>query len=312
MVGCMTTSSAPGKVILLGEHAVVYGQPALAVPVTQVQATATIIESPQPGILVEAPDIGLSENFYNLADSSPLKVVISGVLSTLGISELPSCTLCIHSTIPIAAGLGSGAAIAVAVIRALSAYMSSPLPDEAVNDLAFQSERIFHGTPSGIDNSVITYARPIFFTRGKSIETIQVRSPFWIMIGDTGIPAPTRESVAALRELWQADPPRWDEVFSQVGEIVVEARQAIELGDQTKLGDLMNANHSLLQKMNVSCNELDALVEAACKAGALGAKLSGGGRGGNMIALVAKESAPAVAGALGNAGAIRIILTRVG
>jgi mevalonate kinase len=307
----MTTSSAPGKIILLGEHAVVYGRPALAVPVTQVQATATVSENSRGGIWVEAPNIALSSELSGLAPGHPLAAVINSVFSSLGIAHPPACTVYIQSTIPVAAGLGSGAAVSVAILRALSAFLGRPLPDERVNKLAFEAEKLHHGTPSGIDNTVVTYARPVYFVKGKPIKPFRVGASFTIIIGDTGISAPTKESVEAVRKLHAADPPRWETLFDRVGEIVWNARQAIERGDTVELGTLMDANHALLQEMTVSCMELDHLTEAARQAGALGAKLSGGGRGGNMIALVHKENAPAVAEALLAAGAKRTIVSTI-
>jgi mevalonate kinase len=308
----MTTSSAPGKIILFGEHAVVYGQPALAVPVTQVHATATVSENSRGGIMVEAPNINLSAELSSLAENHPLAAVINNVFSTLNIQNPPACTIYLQSTIPVASGLGSGAAVSVAIIRALSAFLGQPMLDEQVNKLAFESEKLYHGTPSGIDNTVVTYARPVYFIKRKAIKTFHVGAPFTIMIGGTGISAPTKGAVSAVRKLWQSDNSRWDKVFTSVGEIVWNARQAIERGDTGELGRLMDANHTFLQEMTVSCQELDQLVEAARKSGALGAKLSGGGRGGNMIALVEKENAPVVARALSSAGAKRTILTQVG
>jgi mevalonate kinase len=308
----MTTSSAPGKIILFGEHAVVYGHPALAVPVTQVQATATVSNNSRGGIMIEAPNINLSADLSSLAPDHPLAAVINSVFSTLSISHPPACTVYLQSTIPVASGLGSSAAVSVAIIRALSAFLGQPLLDEQVNALAFEAEKLHHGTPSGIDNTVVTYAKPVYFIKRKSIKTFHVGVPFTIMIGGTGISAPTKESVGAVRKLWEADTARWEKVFTKVGEIVWNARQAIERGDTLELGRLMDANHALLQEMTVSSVKLDQLVEAACKSGALGAKLSGGGRGGNMIALVEKENAPAVARALSSAGAKRTIVTQVG
>ncbi len=308
----MITSSAPGKIILFGEHAVVYGRPALAVPVTQVQATATVSENSRGGVMVEAPNINLSADLSDLTVDHPLAAVIQSVFSKLGVSTPPACTVYLQSTIPVASGLGSGAAVSVAIIRALSAFLGQPLPDEQVNELAFEAEKIYHGTPSGIDNTVVTYCKPVYFIKRKAIKTFHVGVPFMIMIGGTGIQAPTKESVNAVKKLWEADTPRWEKVFTKVGEIVWNARQAIERGDVAELGKLMNANHALLKQMTVSCKELDQLVEAALKSGSLGAKLSGGGRGGNMIALVDKENAPAVARALSSAGAKRTILTQVG
>jgi len=307
----MISSSAPGKIILFGEHAVVYGQPALAVPVTQVQATVTVSENSRGGVWVEAPNIGLSSALTQLPAEHPLAFVIKSAFASLGIARLPACTLYIQSTIPVAAGLGSGAAVSVAILRALSAHVGRPFTDPQVNGLAFEAEKLYHGTPSGIDNTVVTFARPVYFVKGQPIKTFRVGASFTLVIGDTGISAPTKESVGALRSLHQADPAHWDAIFSQVGEIVWDARQAIERGDTTELGKLMDANHALLQEMTVSCDELDRLTEAAHKAGALGAKLSGGGRGGNMIALVLKDKAPAMAEALLAAGAKRTIVTTV-
>jgi mevalonate kinase len=307
----MTSASAPGKIILFGEHAVVYGRPALAVPVTQVQATATVSENSRGGIWIEAPNVNLSSALSQLAPDHPLVVVINSVFSTLAIARPPACTVYLQSTIPVASGLGSGAAVSVAILRALSAYLGRPLTDAQVNGLAFQAEKLYHGTPSGIDNSVVTYARPVYFVKDQPIKTFRVGASFTMVIGDTGISAPTKESVQAVRILREADPARWEKVFDQVGEIVWDARQAIERGDTSTLGTLMDANQALLQEMTVSCEELDLLTEAAHKAGALGAKLSGGGRGGNLIVLVLKEKAPAMAEVLLAAGANRTIITTV-
>ena len=307
----MTTASAPGKIILFGEHAVVYGRPALAVPVTQVQATATVSGNSRRGVWIEAPNIDLSSELSQLAPDHPLVAVINSVFSALGITRPPACTVYLQSTIPVAAGLGSGAAVSVAILRALSAFLGAPLPDERVNKLAFEIEKLHHGTPSGIDNTVVTYARPVYFIKGKPIKTFRVGADFTIVIGDTGISAPTKAAVGAVRKLHEADRPRWEKVFDRVGEIVWDARQAIERGDTAELGTLMDANHALLQEMTVSCTELDALVEMARRSGALGAKLSGGGRGGNMLALVPRENAPALAEALLAAGAKRSIITTV-
>jgi mevalonate kinase len=307
----MKSSSAPGKIILFGEHAVVYGRPALAVPVTQVQATATVSENSRGGVWIEAPNIALSSALAQLAPDHPLVAVINSVFASLGIARPPACTVYLQSTIPVASGLGSGAAISVAILRALSAFLGQPLSDEQVNRLAFEAEKFHHGTPSGIDNTVVTYARPVYFVKGQPIKTFRVGASFTLVIADTGISAPTKESVGALRRLQEEDPTHWEKVFDHVGEIVWDARQAIERGDTAELGTLMDANHALLQEMTVSSAELDQLTEAARKSGALGAKLSGGGRGGNMLALVLKEKASAMAETLLAAGAKRTIITTV-
>ena len=185
------------------------------------------------------------------------------------------------------------------------------MSDEDVNAFAYEIEKLHHGTPSGIDNTVITYAKPVYFVKGQPIETFQVGQPFTIVIGDTGISAPTKESVGDVRRLWQADQTKWEKVFDEVGEIAKEARTVIERGKTKELGELMSRNHALLQSMTISSPELDSLVTAARRAGALGAKMSGGGRGGNMIALVAPDLAETVAGSLKEAGARNTVITQV-
>lgn len=312
----MYQASAPGKIILFGEHTVVYGRPALAVPVTQVQARAWVSQDLSlTAPWLEAPDIGLSASLKELLEApepSPLALAAQSVLQTLGVENPPRLRIRISSSIPLASGLGSGAAVSAALIRALSAALRHPLPDEQVNALVYEVEKIHHGTPSGIDNTVITYARPVYFVRGQPIETFRPAQPFTLLIGDSGIAAPTRQSVGDVRLLWQADPPRWESVFDQAAALARAARQAIEASQPARLGPLMNENHRLLQKMTVSCPALDRLTQAARRAGALGAKLSGGGRGGNMIALVTEQSQAAVRQALLDAGACRVLQTTVG
>jgi mevalonate kinase len=306
----MIHASAPGKVILFGEHAVVYGRPALAVPVTQVHADVEIGESPDSRTWIGAPDIGLYAALDSLDPSThPLATVIIGTFNALGIISPPPLKISVHSTIPVASGLGSGAAVSVAMIRALSAAIGHSLSDEEVNALAYESEKLHHGTPSGIDNTVITYAKPVYFLKGQPVQTFDVARPFTIVIGDTGISAPTREAVGDVKKLWQADTVHWEKVFDQVGEIAHKAKTSIENGTLEVIGGLMNENHLLLQEMTVSSPELDKLVLAALKAGADGAKLSGGGRGGNIIAKVKPEKANRVANALLAAGAKQALIT---
>jgi mevalonate kinase len=308
------SASAPGKIILFGEHAVVYGQPAIAVPVTQVRAKATIIPEIKgsPGeVRILAPDVDLDALWAQLSQKNPIGTALRGVQSTLGIARIPACTVKITSTIPVASGLGSGAAVSVALIRAFAGFLGHPLPDEQVSAIAFEIEKIHHGTPSGIDNTVVTYAQPVFFVKGEAVETFQVAQPFTIVIGDTGIPAPTKESVGDVRKAWAAQPARYKRLFAAAGSIARTARQAIESGYPARLGPLMDENHEVLQAMGVSSPALNRLVEVGRQAGALGAKLSGGGRGGNMIALVENELAASVAEALEKAGAVHTIVTAV-
>jgi mevalonate kinase len=308
------TASAPGKIILFGEHAVVYGKPAIAVPVTQVSARVIVKPDPRgtPGSMhIQAPAVGLQASLNDLPAEHPVSAAVNGVLSILGASHPPACSLRITSTIPVASGLGSGAAVSVAIIRAFSAFLGCPFSDEQVSALAFEVEKLHHGTPSGIDNTVITYVKPVYFVRGQPIEALQVAQPFTILIGDTGISCPTAVTVGDVRNTWLENPVYYETLFDVIGQIAQQARQAIEAGHPEALGALMDSNHSLLQQLGVSSLELDRLVAAARDAGALGAKLSGGGRGGNMIALVQPADEANVEGALQNAGAVHVIATNI-
>ncbi len=314
------TSTAPGKIILFGEHAVVYGYPALAVPVTKVRVRATVsaraivsgdMGEESAGVHVIAPGIGLDSPWSALKPGGAVRAAVGSVFATLGMSQPPPCTIKVTSTIPIASGLGSGAAVSVAIIRALAGFLGHPLPNEQVSALAYEVEKIHHGTPSGIDNTVVTYAKPVFFVKDQPIATFTIPQPFTIIIGDTGISSPTKETVGDVRQAWQANPERYQRIFAAVGSIAKSARQAIESGHPKRLGPLMDENHYFLQEMGVSSPELDRLVNAAREAGALGAKLSGGGRGGNMIALVEEGEADAICLAIRKAGAVGTIITQV-
>lgn len=316
------TATAPGKIILFGEHAVVYGQPAIAAPVFQVQARVVVRGEPgqpQGRVHLQAPGLPLEADLDDLPGEHPLAFAVRSLFATLQISRPPALSLRITSTIPMAAGLGSGAAVSVALFRALSAFLGHPLADEQVSALAFEVEKLHHGTPSGIDNTVITYGRPVFFQREiegqgsrNKIELLRVPRPFTILIADTGIPSPTAIAVGEVRRAWQAEPERYESFFQRIGEISREARAAIENGQPEASGVLMDENHALLREIGVSSAALDRLVQAARSAGALGAKLSGGGRGGNMISLIDPPSASQVSQALIEAGATRTLLTTIG
>ncbi len=305
---------APGKAILFGEHAVVYGRPAIAVPVTQVQVKATVLADPlgpQGRVRIQAPEIQLDDDLANLAVDDPVALAVLGVKQALAADHFPALQLRISSTIPVAAGLGSGAAVSVAILRALSAFLGQPLPDETVSALAFEIEKKHHGTPSGIDNTVITYASPIFFIRDQPFEILQPAEAFTLIIADSGVRSPTRVAVGDVRQAWQADANRYEALFDAIGQISQQARQLITQGPVAALGPLMSENQRLLAQVGVSSAELDFLVETALQAGAAGAKLSGSGRGGNMIALANGENAGQIAAALQNAGAKRVIISSV-
>ncbi len=310
----MTVVTVPGKTILMGEHAVVYGRPAIAVPVRQVSAKVTIQAIPhaKEGVVhIHSKNIGLNTTLADLAVEHPIRVAFQGVMDELGINQMPACTLHIDSTIPVASGLGSGAAVAVAIIRAVSIFLEHPLPDEQVNLLAYEVEKIHHGTPSGVDNTVVTYNKPVYFVKGQAMQTFHVTMPFTIAIADTRVASPTVLTVNDVRKAWEADKQEYEKMFDAIGALVEEARQVIEQGKPQEMGPLMDRNQEYLARMKLSSPELERLIDAARKSGALGAKLSGGGRGGNMIALVTPDCAARVARALRTAGSMHVVLSEV-
>ncbi|MFU8826302.1 MAG: mevalonate kinase [Brevefilum sp.] len=305
-------AKAPGKIILFGEHAVVYGQPAIAIPVHKVYATARVIPdfmAPRNEVRIKAPDIQLDAQLADLPGHHPFAHAIRLTLEALTLQQLPACTLVISSTIPIAAGMGSSAAISVAIIRALSDFLGTPLSPDTISSLAFEVEKIHHGTPSGIDNTVIAHQTPVFFTLGRPIEHLAVEQPTHWVIADSGEKTPTRKTVADVRALHAADPEAINDIFQQIGDIAKQAQTALATGDLHRLGLLMDENQRLLDQLTVSSPSLENLIMAARTAGAVGAKLSGGGRGGNIIALAPSEDTQAIADALRDAGATRVITT---
>ncbi len=307
----MTKISAPAKIILLGEHVVVYGQPAIAVPILSLRAYAEVrATSGGSGLNIIAKDLNrvLPVDLNTEVSNEALEIALRLILEYLHISP-PNIDIIIQSDIPIASGLGSGAAISTVIARAISSAVGYKFEPDELNDLVFQVEKIHHGTPSGIDNTVIVYEQPIYFVRGQGINLLQIQGEFSFLVADTGIAALTRVAVNDVATLYQTDIGRWESLFQSVGDLVRRARIALETANYTELGLVMNQNHQYLQELTVSSPELDKLVQAALDAGALGAKLSGGGRGGNMIALITPESRTQVEAALLRTGAVRVFQT---
>lgn len=307
------SASAPAKIILFGEHTVVYGHPAIAAPVHEVEARVTITAQPTRSgpPEIEAPQIGLKTTLDRLQADHPIACAFQLVAEALGLDHWPAFHLRLTSSIPVASGMGSSAATAVALVRALSAFMGHPLSDSEVCALAYRLEQRHHGTPSGIDNTVITFARPIFFVRHQPVEFLTFAKPLHLLIGDTGIKGLTREAVAGVRQRLEQDPIGYGNLFQAIADLTHRAKEALMQGETEVVGTLMTENHRLLVEMGVSSPELNRLVEAALGAGALGAKLSGGGQGGIMIALVHPQNVHQVEQALRQAGAVNVLSTEV-
>ena len=309
----MIRASAPAKIILFGEHAVVYGFPAIAVPLPDLRAEACIAQAPAgSGLSVVASDLDqtLPVDVSSEIVDNALTLTARLVLRKLGVAP-PDMEVIVSSHIPLASGLGSGAAVSAALARALAAGVGAEFDAATLSDLVYEVERMHHGTPSGIDNTVVVYEQPVYFVRGQPIERLTIGQPFQVVVGDTGQASLTKVAVGAVRTLYETDPAAIQPVLAEIGALVDSARACIERGGVESLGPLMNRNHDLLRTLTVSSPELETLVAAARDAGALGAKLSGGGRGGNMIALVTPETSASVEQALRRAGAAHVVSTTI-
>ena len=311
----MITASASAKVILFGEHAVVYKQPAIAVPISSLRTTATASSNQQPqrtGLWINTFDLDeeFQVDFEPREDEHALAVAARLVLHELDVSP-PDVTIAIESAIPLASGLGSGTAATTCLARGLISVLGLTLNHERLNEIVYEIEKIHHGTPSGIDNTVIVYERPVFFVRGHPIEILSIGRSFTLIVADTGKSASTKVAVGDVRKLFENQPEQIQPIFDDIGQISRAAKTAIVSGEIETLGPLMVQNHSYLRKLAVSSLMLDKLVNVAMEAGALGAKLTGGGRGGNMIALVESDTIESVRRALLKAGAVRAVVSTI-
>ena len=309
----ISTGSAPGKVILLGEHAVVYGEPAIAVPLNSLRATATLTATGHTSekLVVDAPGIAVHTRLDELAKGHPLAAAIIETMRALNISAAPAGTLRVASALPVAAGLGSSASITIAIARALAAHIATELTDTSAAQIASAVEHLHHGSSSGIDPTVIAHNAAICYSKYKDLEFIRPHASLELVVADSGATGSTREAVNAVRLLHSNDPARFSAIFAEIGALVVSARAPLEAGKHAVLGAVLNANHELLQAIGVSTTFLDTLCAAALRAGAYGAKLTGAGTGGCMIALVDAPCARNVQQALLAAGARSASITHL-
>lgn len=296
--------AACGKFILLGEHFVVHGAPAVALPLDAVSTRVTVRSlegrsSLQSGLVGEAR--ALSERLVAAA----VERLATGPVSAS-----------VDSTIPVGFGLGSSAAFCVSLVGALAGLRPRPVPMmsvETVREHAHALERLVHGAPSGIDDSVIAHRAPVLFRRGDPLRFLSLGGPVELVLGSCGYPGSTFEAVAGVRAFKEADEGRFDSLARSARSCVAGGVAALADGDRVALGSMLDANHELLCAVGVSTPDLDRLVTAARNAGALGAKLTGGGLGGFVLAL-SDGSAGAAAGlsaAMEAAGATRTMVTRV-
>ena len=274
-----------GKIILLGEHSVVYGRHAVAVPAPV--NIRTKVQDTEDEILLMIPSWGVE---YRL-DKNPEKrqsfeKPAGLILDQMGLSK-QGMKIEVFSDIPRGMGLGGSAAIAVSIIKALNNHFKLALNQDEINQMALESEKIAHGNPSGIDNSMATYGHPLIFRNGDNplIEPLNINETFSILIGFSSTEGLTAKTVGIVRDLWKKNPGVYEKIFDEIDSLALQSIQAIQNNDFELLGQLMNINHGLLNTLQVSTPELERLIMIARESGALGAKLTGGGGGGAVIAL---------------------------
>ncbi len=307
----MTIGSASGKIILFGEHAVVYGRPALAVPLSDLRTRVRMEDRTASGIVLHALDLNRTFVLETAPVDEPLAAIARTTLAELNIPAGVGLELWIESDLPIASGLGSGAAVSTAIVRGLAAHFGVRLPAAKISALVYETEKMYHGTPSGIDNAVIALERAIRFTRGTGAQPVHLARPFTLAIANTGIASPTKITVGDVRHAWEREPARYEAIFDQVAQVVDRAGEVLARGSNEELGPLMNRNQELLRELAVSSPEIENLLRTADAAGASGGKLSGGGRGGNVIVYVDPENAETIRHALLEAGAASVLITTI-
>ncbi len=293
-----TTARAHGKVILLGEHAVVYGKPAIAVPIKNAVVAEVSDTDSSPEIKVPAWDID-----GKLEESNSIWwETIQGVFKELDIDK-NNFLIHVKPNIPAAMGLGGSAAIAVAIIRAVSKHFSLDLSDDEINHFAFLCEKAAHGTPSGIDNTIATFGKPLIYQSGEEhrMDDLEFPRELNLVIGVSDKPSLTVDMVAGVRERWRKNSQLYDHLFENFARVAQAGIQAIKDGDYRSLGHMMTINHGLLSALQVSSPELDRMVQITRDRGALGAKLTGAGGGGSIIALC-EDNSDEIAHALTGAG----------
>ncbi len=292
-------ASAPGKTILFGEHFVVAGEPAIAVAVglrARVEAVAGGDE-----IYVVSRNLSAEARFpLEGGGEGPLLPV--AVAAREALREAGANTgvhIVIDSEIPPAAGMGSSAAVAVATVAAVAAAAGSVLPAERVSELAYRAEEVVHGRPSGIDNTVSALGGAILYRRDAGARRLNVDfGGVRLVLADTGLPRSTGAMVRKVLALREAYPEILGHVYSAAGVLAKRAAELLEKGDYESVGRLMDVNQGLLAAIGVSTLEIEELVYAAREAGALGAKLTGAGGGGFVVALARSGDAERVAARL--------------
>lgn len=290
-----------GKVILFGEHFVVYGLPAIASALSG-KTIARVGGSDKFELVDNRPETpGYKEKKKSQQDDSLRRIF---EFMKVDVEKNP-IRITLSGDLVAASGVGASAASCAAIARALNEHFSLGLDDEGINRVAYEGEKGYHGTPSGIDNTAATYGGIIFFTKGDppKMERISMKKPIEIVEGNTGVVSDTKLVVGDVAKKKEQNPSEFDEIFNRAREITEQAREALINSDAGKIGRLMDENQELLRRIGVSSDELENLIKIAKDNGALGAKLTGTGRGGLMVSLTpGKELQQRVAKAIKDNG----------
>jgi len=295
------TGIACGKVILLGEHAAVYDRHALALPIPD--ALQVAVAERGSGVRISIPGWHISTGWSQggpVPDGAAR--IIELIMTHLGVADRGFDVQAV-SRIPVGMGLGSSAAFAVAAIRAFDALLEREMTDIQIDQLAFRCEEITHGTPSGVDNNLAVFGEPVLFSKGSATRTrpIPLAEIPPLVIAVSGQRGNTRDMVAAVRKRKERSDVLYETIFDEIDEMSVAGAAALRERDYELLGSLMNVCHGFLNAIEVSTAELESMVGIARDAGAIGAKLTGAGGGGSIVALCPGK-VEQVAAALSSAG----------
>ncbi|MFT9205436.1 MAG: mevalonate kinase [Liquorilactobacillus mali] len=272
------------KIILIGEHSVVYGKPAIALPLSEVKTTVTIEQT------YNMPSSIKSRYFDGPLTSMPnamkgLKHLILLILKKNNKLDL-SFTMTIKSDLPAERGMGSSAATAIAVTRALYNFLGLELTQEELLALANVSEIDMHGNPSGLDAATSASNQPVWMIKDHELKEIPIHLDGCLLICDSGIKGRTGEAVASVRDLLQKKPFETSVLLNKLEKLAYDAKKQLNNNDISGLGDTFNRAHDQLKKLGVSDEKLDRLIDISKELGSLGSKLTGGGRGGCFICLM--------------------------
>ena len=274
-----------GKAILFNEHFVVYGVPSIVSAIGR-YTIAKISSSNKNGYKIN--DYRNATPGYKEGKIHQQKTSIENIIKKMNLNFIKDgINIELGGNLFASSGIGASAASCVAIVRAFNSYYNLNLREEEINDIAYEGEKGYHGTPSGVDNTASTFGGLIWFEKSEKniIKKIDITNPIEVVMGNTGKVANTELAVKGVRDRRETNPDKYSEIFNRAENIAYLAKSALEGEDYSELGKLMNENHKLLQQIEVSTRELDFLVNIAREHGAYGAKLTGGGLGGNIIAL---------------------------